>query len=220
MVNLISQSSIDNLKIDTVERAIVFAVNALQIAISKVDDNNSLRNKVKTTVRPSGKDELILRIDAILPLNLYIFGKSGGNLLESIDIFDINYVINVLSDFSFTNIEPSEPIDTSFPVPRNIESFEKYLFYYASILAASLSENRNRIISFAPKTNNFDNPEIKLTINLPINSNQWFSNVPLLGCVKRVVNSYSTDAISGLTGKNISILSDGFVLNNETLLIN
>lgn len=220
MVNLLPQSTIDSFNIDTVERAIVFSTLALQTAISKVPDNLELRQKVKLDIRTKNLNDLILAIDVALPLNLYNFGKYGGNFLQSIDFFDVGNATISSSDFNLTNISPTAPTPPTLSTQRGLVHFERYLFYYANILLVSLTANRNEVVTIAPKINNFDNSIVTVRVNLPINIASLIQNSTLIEAIETVATTYASGNGLNFNNNTSSSIDNNTTLNNSILLVN
>lgn len=220
MVNLIPQSEIDAMNIDTVERAIVFGTLALQIAISQVPDNLELRQKVKLTIKSKGKSDVYIGVDVTLPLNLYSFGKYGGDLLNSIDFFNVGSVSLTSKDFGLNSIAPSQSSPPTMPVVRGLGHFERYLYYYASVLWVSLSSNRNEVISIAPKLDGIDNSELRIKADLPIDPQATGQNFNLINSISAVTTNYVYPSTTNSPAVVTTPLNNNVILTNNTLLTN
>lgn len=216
MVNLISSLKLQNLNIDTVERAIVFAALVLRTAIVGQNNLNSTNNKIKITTEAKGKKEIKLKLDVLLPIDSYKLSNYGNPIyaIKSFETIDINLdeIINYAISPSFTQY----PIIPDFPF--FINDFETYLFYYASILLISLEDNRNETIKITPKDTNFDGSEIRLQINLFLNVKKWFLGNNLIECVNRIASDYVDVSNFNYLLTTISTLNQNILLtNNQTL---
>ena len=86
------------------------------------------------------------------------------------------------------------------------------MFYYSSILWASLENKRNKIVNFR------FNPDgtIKLDLAIPIDINRWLLGDNYISSTLRVVDTYLIPEISNI----LNILTNEQLLNNDLLLVN
>ena len=94
-----------------------------------------------------------------------------------------------------------------------VNTFERYLFYYSSILWASLENKRNKIVNF--KFN--PNGTIKLDLAIPFDINRWLLGDNYINSVSRVVDTY---LIPETSNNILSVLTNEQLLNNDFLLTN
>lgn len=226
MVNLIDKSTIYSINIDTVERAIVFAVTVLRTSIVGVDSTtNNLRDiRITQSINQNGS---FIIIEANIPYNSYFYNLYGGNLLNfiqpittaTINIESIPYILNI-----------SETQNPSIPDYDSdvIDTFEKYLIHYSFILQASL-ENKNDFIDIKILDENNNGSQIKIKYTLPFDYNKWLLGNNYVGTVNRVVTTnYNTDRndlfIPGNNNNddniNNNVLDNNNLLNNNKLLTN
>ena len=213
MVNLITKAEIEALNIDTVERAIAFAALALRAAIvgrTEFDPNQD--RDVLIDIVANRDNTTSLSIDVLLPFDGYSFYSQGGSIIENIQTLP-NALLNLDNQLDFT-VEPS--IESLPEIPNYddsiINTFERYLFYYSSILWASLENKRNKIVNFR------FNPEgtIKLDLAIPIDLNKWLLGDNYINSVLRVTDNYQLPETSNI----LSILTNEQLLNNDLLLTN
>jgi hypothetical protein len=220
MVKLVSQSKLESLHIDTIERAIVFSSLALKAAIVGVDGTNFTDKRIQVNVLQKGKNELVLKLFASLPLDTYLNNSYGGNFAFAIKLFDvpeldIESLINPM-------IPHSNPISPMIPAyPNFVKNLETYLCYYALMLSASLSDNRNEVIKIVLQEENFKGSAVKFDITLPLDAKKWVLGNNLISCVKRVVELYQANISEfNIFPAYASILNENVTLNNNLLLGN
>ncbi|MDJ0575291.1 MAG: hypothetical protein QNJ65_09015 [Xenococcaceae cyanobacterium MO_234.B1] len=218
MVNLITKAAKQALNIDSVERAIVFGALALRAAIvgNTEFDVNEDRDVLIDIV--TNRDNITsLSIDVLLPFDNYNFYTQGGSIIENIQTLP-NALLNLPDEFDFTTKPSTEPLPEIPDYDRTIvNTFERYLFHYSSILWASLENKRNKIVSFR------FNPEgtIKLDLAIPFDINKWLLGDNYINSVLRVVDSYQLlDDTTEETSNILSILTNDQILNNDLLLVN
>ena len=194
MVALISKAEIQNKNIDMVEKAILFGALALRSALIGADNSQVNDRKVSIRISPSREPPSYLSIDIYLPFDAYKYNVSGGLALESLGELTSNS-LSLEADLVLT----SQPTDSSLVMPDydelEIDTFEKYIFYYSRILWAALEEKRNNIIKISPQGNQ-DNPEFFIDLSLPINLDSWLSGSNYLDSLELAVTSYGTDQAS------------------------
>ncbi len=219
MVNLITKAAKQALNIDSVERAIVFGALALRAAIVGNTEFDADEDRdVLIDIVANRDNTTSLAIDALLPFDNYNFYAQGGSIIENIQTLP-NALLNLPDEFDFTT-EPSTESNPKIPDYDRviINTFERYLFYYASILWASLENKRNKIVNFR------FNPEgtIKLDLAIPFNINKWLLGDNYINSVLRVVDSYQLlDETTQETDNNIiGLLTNADLLTNEILLVN
>lgn len=219
MVNLISQTKLDRLNIDTVERAIVLSALALRTAIVGSNNTNTTNNKVKITTEEKGINEVRLKLDILLPFDAYRFTQLGGIMLYAITAFNVP-VVN-LENSLYLDVTPSVEVSPVIPdYPSSLKTFESYLYYYASILYGSLETNRNQVVRITPKSENFDGSEVRLQIYLPLDAKKWSLGNNLVESVARVTDSYLDTSEFNLSVSSLSILTQSTLLTNNALLVN
>ncbi|MDJ0573732.1 MAG: hypothetical protein QNJ65_01015 [Xenococcaceae cyanobacterium MO_234.B1] len=135
MVSLLSKSDIQALNIDTVERAIVFSSTVLRASLVGTDNKNNKATDIRISQNIS-KDGNFILLESSIPYDSFSFNKFGGNLLRfihelsnaTVAIDSIDYRLNISS--------PSTPAIPDYD-DSYIDSFERYLVYYAFILQAT-----------------------------------------------------------------------------------
>lgn len=190
MSSIISNSSLDNLNIDTVERAILFCTLCLQGVVGQAEENLNLRQKVRLAILGEGKSEVVISIDVKLRLQLYLFGSSGGTMLEAVTPFSFKGISAIDSLFDFDTFTPSVPIEPIRPNHPNLNFIEEVLYYYSALLYGAITEDRNKYITISPNISSFEEAELNLRVKLPLNATKLGSGFPLIECVRRIVATY------------------------------
>jgi hypothetical protein len=221
MVALISQAKLNSLNIDTVERAIVLAALALRTAVVGIDNVNTANDRIKITTEEKGLNQVNLKLNIFLPINSYRVNKFGGKIIYALEEFEIEPIDLELS-LNLT-VSPS-PTQASFGIPvyQNLpQTFETYLYYYASILYASLEDNRNEIIRITPRDTSFFRSEVQLRIILPIDAKKWALGNNLIDSVHRVVTTdYVGVSEFVILAESLSFLFNSTTLSNNHILTN
>ncbi len=98
---------------------------------------------------------------------------------------------NLLLDLSLD----STPTTSGLTIPDYhdtvVNTIEKYLVYYAQILWASVDNKQDNTVSFTFISNQ-ESPQILISVNLPLNLNQWLLGGNYLDSISTVVTSYVT----------------------------
>jgi hypothetical protein len=219
MVALISQAKLNSLNIDTVEKAIVFSALALRTAIVGTTNLNTTNDKIRITTEAKGLNQTLLKLNIFLPFDSYQVNKFGGKIIYWLKEFETEPINLELSlNLSVTSSSSSIPVIPIYPnLPRN---FETYLYYYASILYASLEDNRNQVIRIIPRDDNLDGSEVQLRIILPIDAKKWALGHNLVESVDRVTDSYIDVSEFVTLSSSLSILSNSTLLTNDYILVN
>ncbi len=215
MVALIPKAEIEALNIDTVERAIAFSALALRAAIvgrTEFDANED--RDVLIDIVANRDNTTSLAINALLPFDNYNFYTQGGLIIENIQSLSNAFLYLDNNQLDFT----TEPSTESLPeIPDYnqtlVNTFERYLFYYSSILWASLENKRNKIVNFR------FNPDgtIKLELAIPFDINKWILGDNYINSLLRIVDTY----LMPETSKNVlNVLTNDQLLNNDLLLTN
>ncbi len=153
-----------------------------------------------------------LAIDALLPFDNYNFYAMGGSIIENIQTLP-NALFSLTDQFDFITEPSTEPLPEIPDYNQTIvNTFERYLFYYSSILWASLENKKNKIVNFR------FNPDgtIKLDLAIAIDINRWLLGDNYINSVLRVVDTYLIPETSNI----LSILTNEQLLNNDLLLTN
>ncbi len=213
MVALIPHSEIQALNIDTVERAIIFAALSLRAAIvgrTEFDPNQD--RDVLIDIVTNRDNTTSLSIDVLLTFDSYSFYSQGGSIIENIQTLP-NALFSLNNQFNLT-VQPSvEPLPEIPDFNRVIvNTFERYLFYYSSILWASLENKRNKIVSFKFNSDS----TIKLDLAIPFDINKWLLGDNYINSVLRVTDNYLVPATSNI----LSLLNNNQILNNDLFLTN
>ncbi len=213
MVKLIPKSEIQALNIDTVERAIVFSTLALRAAIvGRTEFDKDEDRDVLIDIVTNRDNTTSLSIDVLLPFDSYSFYSQGGSIIRNIQtlpnaLFSLDNQLDFITEPSIESLPEIPDYDQAV-----INTFEKYLFHYSSILWASLENKRNKIVSFR------FNPEgtIKLDLARAFDINKWLLGDNYINSVLRVTDNYQIPDY----GNILSILTDNELLNNDILLVN
>jgi hypothetical protein len=219
MVALISQAKLEQLNIDSIERAIVLSALALRASIVGLNDEDEAYDKVEITTVNRGKNELHLNLDITLPLSVSSLANFGGSILSSID----ELVSEVTSLESTLNLTITDSLSQSPMIPEypsSINTFEQYFYYYVSVLYASLNETRNQIIRIVLVDNNDEGSEVNVKIILPLDANKFALGHNLVEAVDRVTSTYIDASNYFIPSNTLSTLSNSTFLNNSHTLIN
>ena len=188
MVALMPKSQIQGFNIDTVEKALVFGALALRAALVGSDNSNAENLAISLNVSAIDETTGNLNLEIYLPYTAYGLNTNGGQLLDSILEYTSNSP-NLEADLNLA----STPTSSGLIIPdyddTAITSFEKYLVYYAQILWASVANKRTNAISFN-FLGNQDNPQVWITVNLPLDLNQWLLGSNYLDAISTVVTDY------------------------------
>ena len=188
MVALLTKTELQALNIDTVEKALVFSALVLRSAL--VGDDNANTSNLAVSINVSALDDTQgnLNLEVNIPYSAYQLNTKGGQLLDSILEYSSN-ASNLENDLNLESI----PTTSGLIIPDYdeiaITSFEKYLVYYAQILWASLENKQDSTISFTFLSNQ-EEPQLLISINLPLNLNQWLLGGNYLDALFTVVTSY------------------------------
>ncbi len=225
MVALIPKSEIEALNIDTVERAIVFAALALRAAIVGADNSNNKSRDVGLNVSINRDNTSDLDIDALLSFDAYKFYTEGGNLIDNVIEFSaITPDLSNQLNYSVTSSIPSIPNIPDYD-ESSINTFEKYLLYYAFVLLASIEDKNNKIVTLSFLKSSPESAKIKLNVSIPIDLDNWLLGDNYLNSVIRVVTSYQAPVIIPAiepqpTENVLGLLTNEDLLTNEILLVN
>jgi hypothetical protein len=227
MVFVIPRDKLNELNIDTVERAIVLATLGLKMALRGENEEGFSNDKIKINTEQEGTSKLILKLDVSLPYNSYVFTQRGGKMLSAIRSFIGKENTSITSLIDFT-IVPTIPIPPAIPISLDtINSLEAYLFYYVSVLSASLNTTRNRIVKIDLVDNQSirvddvtgtpidSKSEIRMRLKLPMNAKKWLEGRNLVECVERI----PVEPIDNPDSNIVSILLDNILLTDEQLLV-
>ncbi len=188
MVALLSKTTIQSLNVDTVEKALVFGALVLRAALVGSDNSNAADLAVTINVSATSETEGNLNLEIYLPYTAYGFNTNGGQLLDAIEEYTSN-ASNLEADLNLA----STPTSSGLIIPDYDESaiitFEQYLVYYSQILWASVANKRSNTISIN-FLGNQDQPQVWLSVNLPLNLDLWLMGSNYLDSISTVVTSY------------------------------
>ncbi len=214
MVNLITKAEIEALNIDTVERAIALAALALRAAIvGRTEFNKDEDRDVLIDIVANRDNTTSLSIDVLLPFDSYSFYAQGGSIMENIQTLP-NALLSLSNQFNFT-VQPSVELLPEIPDFNRVivNTFERYLFHYSSILWASLENKKNKIVSFRFNSDS----TIKLDLAIPFDLNKWLLGDNYINSVFRIVDTY----LMPETSNNVlNVLTNDQLLKNDLLLTN
>ena len=226
MVSLLSKSDIQALNIDTVERAIVFASTVLRASLVGTDNKNNKATDIRISQNIS-KDGNFILLESSIPYDSFSFNKFGGNLLRFINELSNATVAIDSIDYRLSISSPSTPVIPDYD-DSYIDSFERYLVYYAFILQATLG-NRNEYVDIKTLDENNNGAILKLKFKFPFDYSKWLLGSNYVGTVERIVtdnyNNTRNDLfviVSSQTDTNnySNILDNSRLLDNNILLNN
>lgn len=226
MVILLDKSDIQALNIDTVERAIVFSSTVLRASLVGTDNNNNKATDIRISQNIS-KDGNFILLESNIPYDSFSFNKFGGNLLRFINqLSNATVAINSI-DYRLSISSPSTPVIPDYD-DSYIDSFERYLVYYAFILQATLGI-RNEYVDIKTLDENSDGAILKLKFKFPFDYSKWLLGSNYVGTVERIVTDSYNDTRNDLfvinssqtdTNNNTNILDNSNLLDNNILLTN
>lgn len=226
MVALLPKTTLNNLRIDTVERAIVFSGLALRAAIVGEDNSNNNSRDVGINVKINRDNTAELAIDATLSFDSFKFHSQGGNLFQNILSFNvITYDLSTKLNFTIKPTIPSIP-----RIPDHdeglIDSFEKYFCYHAFILLSSIENKNDGTVTISFFKSSPDTGKLKVACSIPLDLEKWLLGDNYLNSIQRIVNSYDEPTIQQIiiptepTDNTLGLLTNDELLTNTQLLIN
>jgi hypothetical protein len=185
MTTLISREARDDLGIDTLPRAIIYAVLILK---SVTQNNEALSDKVAFLPSVSSDGELVTaNFVASVTLNY----NPTETVIDGFKLWENILPLTALPSPDFADSTASNPVPTNpLPIePQTINTVEKYLYWACSILIASVSPNLEYC------SLNFSNelPSVTILINLPFNYSKSLLGVNQLESSINFVTAYVTD---------------------------
>ncbi len=226
MVSLLSKSDIQALNIDTVERAIVFSSTVLRASLVGTDNKNNKATDIRISQNIS-KDGNFILLESSIPYDSFSFNKFGGNLLRFIhELSNATVAIDSI-DYRLSISSPSTPVIPDYD-DSYIDSFERYLVYYAFILQATLGV-RNEYVDIKTLDENTSGAILKLKFKLPFDYSKWLLGSNYVGTVERIVTDNYTDTRNDLfiihssqtdTNNYRNALDNSSLLDNNILLTN
>ena len=226
MVSLLSKSDIQALNIDTVERAIVFSSTVLRASLVGTDNKNNKATDIRISQNIS-KDGNFILLESSIPYDSFSFNKFGGNLLRFINELSNATVAIDSIDYRLSISSPSTPVIPDYD-DSYIDSFERYLVYYAFILQATLA-SRNEYVDIKTLDENSDGAILKLKFKFPFDYSKWLLGSNYVGTVERIVTNNYSDTRNDLfiikssqndTNNYSIILDNSNLLDNNILLTN
>ncbi len=226
MVSLLSKSDIQALNIDTVERAIVFSSTVLRASLVGTDNKNNKATDIRIS-QNIGKDGNFILLESSIPYDSFSFNKFGSNLLRFINELSNATVAIDSIDYRLSISSPSTPVIPDYD-DSYIDSFERYLVYYAFILQATLGV-RNEYVDIKTLDENTSGAILKLKFKLPFDYSKWLLGSNYVGTVERIVTDNYSDTRNDLfiikssqtdTNNYSNILDNSNLLDNNILLTN
>ena len=226
MVSLLSKSDIQALNIDTVERAIVFSSTVLRASLVGTDNKNNKATDIRIS-QNIGKDGNFILLESSIPYDSFSFNKFGGNLLRFINELSNATVAIDSIDYRLSISSPSTPVIPDYD-DSYIDSFERYLVYYAFILQATLGV-RNEYVDIKTLDENTTGAILKLKFKFPFNYSKWLLGNNYVGTVERIVTDNYNETRNDLfiigssqtdTNNYSNILDNSKLLDNNILLTN
>lgn len=204
MVSLLSKTEIQSLNIDTVEKALVFGALALRAALVGSDSSFAADSSVALDVQTVSNDSASLKLEFFIRYDAYQFNVKGGELLDNILEYSSN-APNLELDLDLG----SQPTTSGLTIPDYdvsvVDTFEKYLVYYAKILWASVANKNDGTISISFLSQQ-DNPQIWIQAQFPLDLNQWLLGTKYLDAISTVVDAYiAPNPGSGVGGSGSQI---------------
>ena len=226
MVSLLSKSDIQALNIDTVERAIVFSSTVLRASLVGTDNKNNKATDIRISQNIS-KDGNFILLESSIPYDSFSFNKFGGNLLRFINELSTATVAIDSIDYRLSISSPSTPVIPDYD-DSYIDSFERYLVYYAFILQATLG-SKNEYVDIKTLDENNTGAILKLKFKFPFDYSKWLLGSNYVGTVQRIVTDNYNDTRNYLfvinssqidTNNNSNFLDNSNLLDNNILLTN
>ncbi len=226
MVSLLSKSDIQALNIDTVERAIVFSCTVLRASLVGTDNKNNKATDIRISQNIS-KDGNFILLESNIPYDSFSFNKFGGNLLRFVNEISTATVAIDSIDYRLSISSPSTPVIPDYD-DSYIDSFERYLVYYAFILQATLGA-RNEYVDIKTLDENTTGAILKLKFKFPFDYSKWLLGNNYVGTVERIVTDNYNDTRKDLfiikssqtdTNNYSNILDNSNLLDNNILLTN
>ncbi|MDJ0574602.1 MAG: hypothetical protein QNJ65_05490 [Xenococcaceae cyanobacterium MO_234.B1] len=226
MVSLLSKSDIQALNIDTVERAIVFSCTVLRASLVGTDNKNNKATDIRISQNIS-KDGNFILLESSIPYDSFSFNKFGGNLLRFINELSTATVAIDSIDYRLSISSPSTPVIPDYD-DSYIDSFERYLVYYAFILQATLG-SKNEYVDIKTLDENNTGAILKLKFKFPFDYSKWLLGSNYVGTVQRIVTDNYNDTRNYLfvinssqidTNNNSNFLDNSNLLDNNILLTN
>ena len=226
MVSLLSKSDIQALNIDTVERAIVFSSTVLRASLVGTDNKNNKATDIRISQNIS-KDGNFILLESNIPYDSFSFNKFGGNLLRFVNEISTATVAIDSIDYRLSISSPSTPVIPDYD-DSYIDSFERYLVYYAFILQATLGA-RNEYVDIKTLDENTTGAILKLKFKFPFDYSKWLLGNNYVGTVERIVTDNYNDTRKDLfiikssqtdTNNYSNILDNSNLLDNNILLTN
>ncbi len=226
MVSLLSKSDIQALNIDTVERAIVFSSTVLRASLVGTDNKNNKATDIRIS-QNIGKDGNFILLESSIPYDSFSFNKFGGNLLRFINELSNATVAIDSIDYRLSISSPSTPVIPDYD-DSYIDSFERYLVYYAFILQATLG-SKNEYVDIKTLDENNTGAILKLKFKFPFNYSKWLLGSNYVETVERIVTDNYNDTRNDLfiigssqtdTNNYSNILDNSSLLDNNILLTN
>lgn len=217
MVLLPTQQILNNLGIDTVERAIIFSATLLRSLYVANSDRGGLDRTIQITNQVDADKTAYVLIEANIPYDIVKANEEGG--------LPIEYVIN--QDYPFTydlvNYACTNTFDLVSPLPyldgTTYDCLEKFFVFYCYLLQASLDSVSDTIAIAQRDSFSQESGRLNINIRLPFDYDVWLSGS----------NYVCSSLYSGLTYKQlplnfanrgISILDNETILNNQVILQN
>ncbi len=226
MVSLLSKSDIQALNIDTVERAIVFSCTVLRASLVGTDNQNNKATDIRIS-QNINKDGNFILLESSIPYDSFSFNKFGGNLLRFINELSNATVAIDSIDYRLNISSPSTPAIPDYD-DSYIDSFERYLVYYAFILQATLG-SKNEYVDIKTLDENNNGAILKLKFKFPFDYSKWLLGSNYVGTVERIVTDNYDDTRNDLfvinssqtdTNNNSNVLDNSNLLDNNILLTN
>ena len=195
MVALLTKTEIQSLYIDTVEKALVFGALVLRAALVGSDDANADNLNAALNLSAVSDTEGNLNLEIYIPYSAYILNSKGGKLLDAVGEYQSNSP-NLLLDLSLESLPTSSGLVIPDYPESEINTVEKYLVYYAQILWASVANKRSDVIALT-FLGNQDEPQLLISVNLPLNLDNWLNGFGYLNSISTVVESYASPSNLG-----------------------
>jgi hypothetical protein len=189
MTSFIAKSIREELKIDTIERSIVFSLLLLRAAASEGGKTEKYYNAVRlsTNVRATGDTyQANLNATAKIPYSSPLALASGMNLIKNLKTISDSTITPSVGEIAPTIDAPELPEE-----PSSINTLEKYLLWSSQILAASILPVIDRVkISFLEEDP--IEPSVLIDYTIPIDWSRYLLTNNIIEATKLLATRYIT----------------------------
>lgn len=221
MVKLPTKEDRNNLNIDTWERAILYSAMLLYNGVRDANFDQTFQNEVTITAPNNNTNQFNVTVNVTLPIDNVEAVELGGNVVESVGEYNQSEpLVTLQCDSSSSEFIALAGIEPSFTV--NVEFYFIWLLHRVKAnLIEDLPDEASRINSQVFLDNpNF--PQVRLSVNLPVDNVCYLRGDNLLCCLKPLV---TTTVSLGNIGQQdeqekSTVLDNSTIMNNEFILGN